>query len=136
MARPIIFGEIPGIEEGKLFLGRKEMMPSSFHRVWGRGIDSDKNKGAAAIVLSGGANDFADLKKVYIIHANGLISRANKNIFSTNRSFALSPGDTIIVPRKIIIEGQILKNITAFSQVISNIAFSAAALQSLNTNNN
>lgn len=57
MARPIIFGEIPGIEEGKLFLGRKEMMPSSFHRVWGRGIDSDKNKGAAAIVLSGGYKD-------------------------------------------------------------------------------
>ena len=57
MARPIIFGEIPGIEEGKLFLGRKEMMPSSFHRVWGRGIDSDRNKGAAAIVLSGGYKD-------------------------------------------------------------------------------
>ena len=29
-------------------------MPSSFHRVWGRGIDSDKAKGAAAVVLSGG----------------------------------------------------------------------------------
>ena len=44
MARPIIFGEIPGIKEGQLFKGRKEMMPTSFHRVWGRGIDSDKKK--------------------------------------------------------------------------------------------
>ncbi len=57
MARPIIFGDIPGIEEGQLFQGRKEMMPSSFHRVWGRGIDSDKAKGAAAVVLSGGYKD-------------------------------------------------------------------------------
>lgn len=57
MARPIIFGEISGIKEGHLFENRKEMMPSSFHRVWGRGIDSDKEKGASAIVLSGGYND-------------------------------------------------------------------------------
>jgi|TARA_B110000503_G_scaffold45515_1_gene74436 putative restriction endonuclease len=57
MARPIIFGEIPGIKEGQLFKGRKEMMPTSFHRVWGRGIDSDKKKGAAAVVLSGGYKD-------------------------------------------------------------------------------
>jgi len=28
MARPIIFGEIPGIKEGQLFGGRKEMMPT------------------------------------------------------------------------------------------------------------
>ena len=57
MARTIIFGEISGIKEGELFKGRKEMMPSSFHRVWGRGIDSDKDKGAAAVVLSGGYKD-------------------------------------------------------------------------------
>jgi len=57
MARPIIFGEIPGIKEGELFKGRKEMMPSSFHRVWGRGIDSHKDTGAAAVVLSGGYKD-------------------------------------------------------------------------------
>ncbi len=37
--RPIIFGEIPNIQEGHWFEGRKEMMPSSFHRNWGAGID-------------------------------------------------------------------------------------------------
>ena len=30
MAKPIIFGTIPGIEEGFWFSNRKEMMPSSF----------------------------------------------------------------------------------------------------------
>lgn len=34
MARPIVFGEIPGIKEGDWFEGRKEMMPTSFHRNW------------------------------------------------------------------------------------------------------
>ena len=41
MSREIIFGEIPGIEEGKWFEGRKEMMPSSFHRNWAAGIDGN-----------------------------------------------------------------------------------------------
>lgn len=30
--RPIIFGEIAGIDEGHWFDSRQEMMPSSFHR--------------------------------------------------------------------------------------------------------
>lgn len=57
MARPIIYREIPGFEEGFLFEGRREMMPTSFHRQFGRGIDSDKQKGAAAVVMSGGYKD-------------------------------------------------------------------------------
>lgn len=52
MPRPIIFGEIDGIAEGHWFEGRKEMMPSSFHRSWGRGIDGNGDTGASAIVLS------------------------------------------------------------------------------------
>jgi putative restriction endonuclease len=54
MARPIIFGEIPGIPEGHWFEGRKEMMPPSFHRNWGSGIDGNGTEGTSAIVLSGG----------------------------------------------------------------------------------
>ena len=41
MPRPIIFGEIDGIEEGHLFDDRKQMMPTSFHRKWGGGIDGN-----------------------------------------------------------------------------------------------
>lgn len=61
MPRPIIFGEIEGIEENQWFQGRKEMMPSSFHRSWGAGIDGNCKEGTAAIVLSGGYEDDKDL---------------------------------------------------------------------------
>ena len=87
-----------------------------------------------AINLAGGVKDFADVKNIYIIHANGLISRSNRNIFS-GRSINLAPGDTIVVPRKIEIQGRVINNITAFTQIISDIAFSAAALQSLQSTN-
>jgi putative restriction endonuclease len=60
MSRPIIFGEISGIIEGHWFEGRKEMMPTSFHRRWGSGIDGNSNEGTSAIVLSGGYEDDID----------------------------------------------------------------------------
>jgi putative restriction endonuclease len=60
MSRPIIFGEILGINEGDWFEGRKEMMPTSFHRRWGSGIDGNSNEGTSAIVLSGGYEDDKD----------------------------------------------------------------------------
>lgn len=61
MPRPIVFGEISNIPEGQWFEGRKEMMSSSFHRSWGRGIDGNKQEGTSAIVLSGGYEDDEDL---------------------------------------------------------------------------
>lgn len=60
MSNPIIFGEINGIKEGDWFKGRREMMPSSFHRSWGRGIDGNGKEGTSAIVLSGGYEDDTD----------------------------------------------------------------------------
>jgi putative restriction endonuclease len=60
MSRQIVFGEIPGIEEGHWFEGRKAMMPTSFHRNWGAGIDGNGKEGASAIVLSGGYEDDFD----------------------------------------------------------------------------
>ena len=61
MTRPIVFGEISGIKEGDWFAGRKEMMPTSFHRNWGAGIDGNGTDGVSAIVLSGGYEDDNDL---------------------------------------------------------------------------
>jgi putative restriction endonuclease len=61
MPRKILFGEIYGIEEGHWFKDRKEMMPTSFHRRWGSGIDGNGKEGASAIVLSGGYEDDLDL---------------------------------------------------------------------------
>lgn len=58
--RPIIIGDVQGIQKGDWFKDRKEMMPSSFHRVWTSGIDGNGREGAAAIVLSGGYADDVD----------------------------------------------------------------------------
>lgn len=60
MPRPLIFGDIEGIEEGHHFQNRREMMPTSFHRNWAAGIDGNGAEGTAAIVLSGGYEDDKD----------------------------------------------------------------------------
>ena len=61
MTRKIIFGEISGIKEGQWFEKRTDMIPSSFHRNAGKGIDGNGKEGTAAIVLSGGYEDDEDL---------------------------------------------------------------------------
>jgi putative restriction endonuclease len=71
MAREIIFGEIPEISEGHWFQGRKEMMPTSFHRQWAGGIDGNGAKGASALVLSGGYEDDEDYGDVIIYTGAG-----------------------------------------------------------------
>lgn len=73
--RPIILGNIPGIEKGHWFKSRKEMMPSSFHRIWTSGIDGNGSEGAAAIVLSGGYTDDQDYGNEIIYTGAG----GNKN---------------------------------------------------------
>ena len=54
MPRPIIFGEIEGIEEGQWFKGRREMMPTSFHRSWGAGIDGNGKRSISVINYGSG----------------------------------------------------------------------------------
>lgn len=71
MSRPIIFGEIEGIEEGFHFDNRKEMMPTSFHRNWAAGIDGNAKEGTAAIVLSGGYEDDLDFGEEIIYTGSG-----------------------------------------------------------------
>ncbi len=57
MPRQIIFGENEGIKEGDWFEGRKEMMPSSFHRNWGTGIDGNGTEGTVAEVPAKSPSD-------------------------------------------------------------------------------
>lgn len=78
MPRQIIFGDIDGYDEGHLFQGRREMMPSGFHRSWGRGIDSDKELGAAAVVLSGGYKDEDDHDVIIYTGAGGRDSKGKQ----------------------------------------------------------
>ena len=47
----------------------------------------------------------------------------------------LEPGDTIIVPRKILLDSPIIEALAPVSQILSNVAFSAAAIDNLSNNN-
>ena len=91
-----------------------------------------KIKTSAAIDKAGGFNDLANKRKVYIIKANGLTVKANPFLVGNAN---LEPGDTLVVPRKIQNENPIIKALQPITQVISNIAFSAAALESLSNSN-
>lgn len=82
MPRPIIFGDVEGIEEGYWFSSRKEMMPSSFHRNHGKGIDGNGTEGTAAIVLSGGYEDDEDNGEEIIYTGEGGIDRSTNTQIS------------------------------------------------------
>jgi polysaccharide biosynthesis/export protein len=87
----------------------------------------------SAIENSGGYQDFADKRKVYVIKANGLVEKANRNIFT--RNIKLEPGDTIIVPRKIITKNPVIDALLPITQILSDLAFSSAAIDSLSSSN-
>ena len=86
----------------------------------------------SAINKAGGFQEYADKRRVYVIKANGMVQRGNKNIFVKNVN--LDPGDTIVVPRKIVIENPALKALVPFTNILSDLAFSAAALDNLSSN--
>ncbi len=85
-----------------------------------------------ALSKAGGLQKYADQSRIYVIKANGEVSKSRRNIFMNN--FELQPGDTIIVPRRFISSNPILKNLTPVTQILSDIAFSAAAIESLSNN--
>ena len=87
----------------------------------------------SAIASAGGYQDYADKRKVYVIKANGLIEKANRNIFVRNVN--LEPGDTIIVPRKIITNNPGIEALLPVTKILSDLAFSAAALETLSDSN-
>ena len=86
----------------------------------------------SAIENAGGYQDYADKGKVYVIKANGLVQKAKRNIFTKN--ITLEPGDTIVVPRKIITNSPGIAALTPITSILSDLAFSAAALDSLSSN--
>ena len=87
----------------------------------------------SAVDYAGGYQDYADKRKVYVIRANGLIDRASRNIFS--RNINLEPGDTVVVPRKIITNNPGIDALLPITKILSDISFSAAALESLSNSN-
>jgi protein involved in polysaccharide export with SLBB domain len=87
----------------------------------------------SAIDNAGGYQDYADKRKVYVIKANGIIEMEKRNIFI--RSVQLEPGDTIVVPRKIITNNPGLEALLPITKILSDLAFSAAAIETLSNSN-
>jgi protein involved in polysaccharide export with SLBB domain len=86
----------------------------------------------SAINNAGGYQQYADKRRVYVIKANGIVERASRNIFV--RNIKLEPGDTIVVPRKILTQSPGLEALIPVTQILSDLAFSAAALDNLTSN--
>ena len=99
--------------------------PSTFEFIDGASIND-------AINLSGGFNGSSDKSRVYVIKANGLIQKKDRNIF-TGR-IILEPGDTIVVPRKVFRNNSVSRVIVPITSILSDLAFSAAAIESLSNN--
>ena len=86
----------------------------------------------SAIEMAGGYERFADKRRVYVITAGGTTFKANKNIFIKN--MPLQPGDTIVVPRKIVTSNPGIDALIPITQILSDLAFSASALDNLTNN--
>ena len=84
-----------------------------------------------AINQAGGYQQSADKRRVYVISASGLVKKANRNIFAKN--VQLYPGDTIVVPLKAF-NNPGLNALLPYTKVLSDLAFSAAALDNLTSN--
>lgn len=67
----IFFGEIDAVNEGDLFPTRVALMQAGVHRVTQAGIDADRSKGAASIVLSGGYTDDIDFGDIILYTGHG-----------------------------------------------------------------
>ena len=93
---------------------------------------NDKLSIRSTIENAGGATQFSDMSRIYIIKANGLIEKPSRSLFT--RNISLNPGDTIVVPKKLPQENATLNALLPYTKVLSDLAFTAAALDNLSTN--
>ncbi len=82
-----------------------------------------------AIVLAGGYKKLADKSSVYVIKSDGTVENFKRNIFV--KDLRLEAGDTVIVPRMVAVDSAVLNALTPITQILSNLAFSAAAIDNL-----
>jgi protein involved in polysaccharide export with SLBB domain len=79
------------------------------------------------LVKAGGATQSGDKKEVYVLRADGsIVVRANSWISGDFRSLRLRPGDSIIVPEKLIGGSQVWRNVIAIAQIMSAAALPIA----------
>ncbi len=90
-----------------------------------------KAKFADYLRLAGNTNRVADKKEVFIIRADGSIldRTQTKTAFSNHfDSEALFPGDSIVIPEKLI-RPSAVRQLLDYSQILSSFGFAAAAIE-------
>ena len=93
---------------------------------------NDKITIRSAVESAGGATQFSDMSRAYVIKANGLVEKPSRNVFARNTR--LNPGDAIVIPKKLPQENATLNALLPYTKVLSDLAFTAAALDNLSTN--
>ena len=81
------------------------------------------------IIQSGKLTDFADSSSIYVIRADGTSILIDEGYF--RKGYVPLPGDTIVVPRDIG-KLSLIPLISISTKIISDVAFAAASLNSLN----
>lgn len=78
---------------------------------------------------AGGMNELANKKSVFVVRADGsVIGRDGKGFWKTDvQSTVLGPGDTVVVPERLLGGTPVLKTLFESAQIVSTIVISAAA---------
>ena len=78
---------------------------------------------------AGGLTDFGDKKHVFIIRASGEVATQTSKWFNGNEmNVRIHPGDSIIVPGKVIGGSVLWRNLIATAQIMSSVALTGAAV--------
>jgi protein involved in polysaccharide export with SLBB domain len=76
---------------------------------------------------AGGATGLANRKAIFIVRANGSVSSASSGLWSGGvLSEGIAPGDTIVVPERAVLGGNVWRNVLAIAQIAQAGALAAA----------
>lgn len=97
--------------------------------IWRKGITIDK------YLQNSGLTPDADTENIFILRANGtVLSSTGRGWFSSINSYALMPGDTIVVPERLNKETPyktLTNGLKDWAQILSGFGISAAAIKTL-----
>ena len=121
------------LEDGDVFqVPARPSTVSVVGAVYGQNVFlySSSRKLADYVALAGKPNRIADRKHAFIIRADGSIySRESAHgVFSNNfEGTRINPGDSIVIPEKLI-KPPVLRDLIAYSQILSGFGLAAAAI--------
>ena len=122
------------LEDGDVFqVPAKPSTVSVVGAVYGQNVFlfSPSRKLADYVALAGKPNRIADRKHAFIIRADGSVfsrGSAQGTLSNNFESTRINPGDSIVVPEKLI-KPPFLRDLIAYSQVLSGFGLAAAAVE-------